>query len=242
MSFCYVKSRRERTAQARLGRVFDFFLSQAVKVPRVGRVKQDRRGQALIEFVISFFVILLVGLASVDLSRGISTYQRMSSVGREAGRIFLKNNFDTKNFDATQLRPEVSSKVYTALQQAMLPDDLAADGTVIITVARRIINPSETESDDATDQLKITHQFVFVGTANDAPGGVSRIPDTDSDQIISGPPETTTSYPGFVPITTVRLDEELIIVEMLMKFNFYTPVDTLAGGISMDVLYDRAVF
>jgi hypothetical protein len=234
MSFRYFQYPREKITQT-----FGLTLRQ---VFRPVESKQDRRGQALIEFVISIFIILLVGLASVDLSRGISTYQRMCSVGREAGRIFLKNNFDTKNFDKTQLGPEVSAKVYEALKQAMLPDNLAVDGTVIITVARRIAKPPGTTSDEATDQLKITHQFVFVGTADDAPPGDSRIPDKGGDLVIAGADEITPTYKGFVPIRTVRFDEELIIVEMFMKFDFYTPVDTLAGGINMNTLYDQTVF
>jgi hypothetical protein len=237
MSFCYVKSGREKTDQARLSRVFDFFSSQAARVSRVAKTRQVSRGQALVEFVVSVLVILLAGFGVADLSRGVSTKLRMTSVGREAGRIFLKNNFDTKNLSQAQLRLQAEVKVYEALKQAMLPDDLATDGKVIITVVRRVINPSETESSDSTDQLKIVHEFPFIGS--NAPTESTRVY-RNIDAVIAGPPFGEDE--GFLPVTMLRLGEELVIVEMFMRFDFYTPVDTLANNLRLDVLYDRSVF
>jgi hypothetical protein len=203
---------------------------------------QKKKGQAFVEFSISVVVLTIIGFGAVDLARGISTYQRMSSVGREAGRVFLKSSFDTTNLDETALGDEVRAKVYTILKQAMLPDDLEKNGTVLISVGRRIIKPEESESSDATDQIKITHQFLFAGTGDDAPASISRIKDADDDKIISGPPETTSTYPGFVPVTTLRLGEELIIVEIFYHYEFYTPIAKLIPGLELDVLYDRTVF
>jgi hypothetical protein len=215
-----------------------------------------KKGQAFVEFAASVLVLTLFGFAAVDLSKGISTYQRMNSVGREGGRVFLKSTFDTAHVSDTVLWPQVKTKVYDLLKQAMLPDDLDTNGAVRISVGRRVIQEGQTESSSATDQIIITHEFVFNSGAN-APSADSRISPTSlvtrdgaSVKVIAGPPVSTADDPattvnedtGFVPIDTLREGEELIIVEMFYKFEFMTPVEKLAPGLHLDVLYDRTVF
>lgn len=215
---------------------------------------RKRKGQAFVEFAVSVVILTLFGFGAVDFSKAISTYQRMNSVGREAGRVFLKSSFDTANLDETALRGEVESKVYEALKQAMLPDDLEQNGVVIVSVARRVIPIGGTTSSAATDQLKITHRFTFPQTPNAAGTQTSRIEptglDANNDVIIAGPPVSSPDDPstlededvGFLPVDTVRLDEELIIVEMFYVYDFMTPIDQLIPGLQLNVLYDRTVF
>jgi Flp pilus assembly protein TadG len=198
-----------------------------------------RKGQAFVEFAVSVVILMLLAFGTVDLARGISSYQRMTAVAREGGRVFVKSNIDTKNFDEAALKATVDSKVYSLIKQAMLPDKLDENGAVYITVARRIKNPSTSTSSDGTDQLKITHVFDFPGTIAGGNGG-SKINYTDDSgsKIIAGAPATS----NFLPVTTIRLDEELIIVELIYKQEFITPIASLVPGLSLNILYDRAVF
>jgi hypothetical protein len=205
----------------------------------------ETRGQAYVELVVSVLVLAVLGFGAVDLSKSLSTSQRMSAVGREGGRVFIKNNFDTTNLSVTDLNSEVEDKVYDLLKQAMLPEDLDTQGGVIITVARRVnkglleggsesVAGSPPEPDD---QLKITHVFTF---GNASLGIINtKIKDELSDTYIAGSIEPD---PDFLPVGTVRRDEELVIVEMFYKNEFMTPIANLVPGLTLDLLYDRTVF
>jgi hypothetical protein len=201
------------------------------------RIKtRKEQGQAYVELALSVVVLATLGFGAVDLSKSISTYQRMSSVGREGGRIFLKSGIDTTNItDADLLRPEVNIKVYSLLEQAMLPEKLSENGGVIISIARRVVKPGSPSVPD--DQLKITHVFKF----GSAYTGVvrSKIKDDLNDTYIAGSLEID---PDFIPVSTVRLNEELVIVEMFYKNEFMTPIAKLVPGLTLDLLYDRTVF
>jgi len=226
---------------------------------RIPNRKHNRKGQAFVEFAISVVVLTLFGFGAVDLSRAVSTYQRMNSVGREAGRIFLKSSFDTANLTQSAIRAEVKTKVYASLTQAMLPDDLGENGVVIVTIARRVIPLGGSASSSSTDQLKVTHRFTFPdagqGESNSAGIHPSRISPTALDAnnaiIIAGPPLTTVDDPstpeneeegGFLPVDTIRSGEELIIVEIFYVYEFMTPIDKVIPGFQLNVLYDRTVF
>jgi Flp pilus assembly protein TadG len=200
------------------------------------RVRTSRdRGQSFVELAISVVVLAVLAFGAVDLSKSISTFQRMSSVGREGGRVFLKSNFDTTNITDTLLRSDVETKVYNLLKQAMLPENLDANGGVIITVARRVERADKPTTPD--DQLKITHVFKFGSASSGAV--VTRIKDDPPDTYISGSLEND---PDFIPLATVRRNEELVIVEMFYTNEFMTPIADLVPGLSLSMLYDRTVF
>ena len=217
---------------------------------------QKNKGQSMVELALSLTVLFIMTLGVIDFARIFSTYQRMTSVGREAGRIYVKQNYDTTATTAI-LRdgPQgVKIKVYDAIANSMQPDKLTEQGSVIISVLRRVdgtllMGTNDTlvqrQTAEADDQLELVHRFIF--DASPATGSIhskiNYVMDKSKiivDGTISGVPDAVPN--SVIRFDTVRLGEELVVVEMYYENKMMTGIDKLFPALTISKLYDQTIF
>jgi Flp pilus assembly protein TadG len=218
----------------------------------------NNKGQSMVELALSLTFLFIMTLGVIDFARIFSTYQRMVSVGRESGRIFVKSNINTATTNTTVLRdgPEgVKIKVYDVIVNTMKPDKLDREGSVIISVLRRVDNvllattsdtPLQRETAESDDQLQLVHRFTFDSTpaTGFTQSKINQVMD-GTKIIVSGPSGSTLTPVVTTPVisvNTVRLGEELIVVEMYYKNDMITGIDKLFSALALDRLYDRTIF
>lgn len=208
---------------------------------------KSRRGQALIEFaLLTVFVIMLMTAAGFEASRYASLALRLASSTREAGRLFTSEEIapvgTDYNSNYSSLYSEIKTKVYDPTQQMIYPADLPTKGTMIVSIIKRYdpngntaYNPSNLETgyseyDPATetdDAIKVEYQFIYRGT--EAPvSWVSTYGAVNS---------TITS----LPLSTLRVDERAVIVELFHKVDSIFPDGALQCA-KLDYIYDKAIF
>lgn len=214
------------------------------------RKKNNSKGQTLVEFCLVVIIILILTIGAVDFARAFSTYQRMAAMGREGGRLFVKNTFDTLNLTTAALTPDVKLKVYDKLVAGMQPDDLLVNGGVIITVLRRddgaiptTVSALGVATGDDDDTIRIVHRFTYGSSA----------PVTKINKIAVGANEVVAVKEDVDPATpdvpnpviaynTMRPGEELVVVEMFYTWDMLTNIDNLVPEMRLNTLYDLTIF
>lgn len=63
------------------------------------RRRDDRRGQALVEFALVFPIFLLIFIALFDVGRAVFTYNSLTNAAREGARLAIVNQDETSIID-----------------------------------------------------------------------------------------------------------------------------------------------
>ena len=209
--------------------------------------RESRKGQSLVEFaLITTFVLLFLSAASFEAARYSSMALRIASSVREAGRLFVAEEISPSGVDVSAnqiaLYAQIKTKVYDPTVQMVYPADFPRIGTMVVSIIKRYdpsgntaYNPSNlatgySEYDPATetdDQIKVEYQFKYDGTESD-PTWVSTY----------GPQNTTIMS---LPLSTLRVDERAVIVEMYYKVESIFPESAL-NTVNLKYIYDKAIF
>lgn len=190
-----------------------------------------RKGQATVELLIVFIVLMIIVFAVIDFGRLISLSNRMSSVAREGGRTAIAKGYD--------LRPTTApDEVYDALKEMIQPGDLDGKGKVIFTILRREDPDDDTSYDDPDteddDRIYIEAQHIYPTS--------STLPSLDSTIGVVGDTVATQADSSFLSLDMLRIDERTIAVEIYHEAETLTPIGNIIEASMPEYLYDSSIF
>ncbi|MDR0533185.1 MAG: pilus assembly protein [Verrucomicrobiales bacterium] len=219
--------------------------------------KKSKKGQSVVEFSFIVIALMLLVMGTIELGGAASLSLRIASAVYEAGRIINTEALwpsasNTTAQNSTFLQSGLSSNIYPAVKNMILPADITNNGTVIFTYLTRVAK----DTNAANDQLQLTYQWYFSGSSvsTSAPSSyvASKVP---YSMVGSGTSAVKVVNSSFFDMNALLTSQSTVVVEIYHKTN---PLMAKFTGIlsqaqktyssnntqvtSMNYIYDFAIY
>jgi Flp pilus assembly protein TadG len=174
---------------------------------------RSRSGQALVEFTLVCFMLLVLIFGLIDFGRALSTWQVMVNISREGSNLASRST-------GTSTDSVISNAIGTVITNAV-PLNMMTQGEVIITAVY-----NNGTNFVVTDQIR---EGALTTASIVAPGGTGATPS-------KWPISFTT--PGTFP----QSNQTCYVTEVYYTYSAVTPIGKLLGFTLPSTLYDAAYF
>lgn len=192
-------------------------------------------GQALVEMCLIVFVLALMAFGAVEMASIISHQNRLATVTREGGRLWVKYDINPEiSTSLAIIQSEVRDPMFKSI---VMPGESQLMYAIIFSNIRRIDPRGDTDINDDTtepdDYIHITHQYKYL---NSNPVS-SQVGNVNTRVAQYGDPS---SMP--LPLGFLIPNENSVVVECYRKNVNLTGFQNFFGSLLSEYLYEVAYF